>query len=226
MNRWLPGLIFVFACMAWPTAAPVRAGMAIQRCQAADGAVIYTDRPCRVLRAKPVPLPGELAMRIARDHARERLLAMTTSTGVGAVDASAGIYADASAPMSLGPASPGRRAVAAGCARTPTQLQMDLHGALALGDVNRIAESYHWVGVPSRAAMRILDRLDAMARRPVAGIRYYDAWIGSGDAMLASTGDSAIGNGGILQVAFAGRDGGSIADFEVERYKGCYFVRF
>ena len=221
MNRWLPAFIITLACAASPTAAPVHAGTGIQRCEADGGATVYTDKPCRALGARPVPLSAELATRIVRERSHEQAVA---GVAMGSLDAAA--YADASAPMSLAPSAPTRRSVAAGCARTPTQLQMDLRGAFALRDVNRIAESYHWVGVSQRGAMRILERLQAMARRQVADTEYFDARIGSG-AMYASADDSAIGgSGGILQVTFAGTDGGSIADFDVERYKGCYFVRF
>ena len=221
MNRWLPAFIITLACAASPTAAPVHAGTGIQRCETDGGATVYTDKPCRALGARPVPLSAELATRIVRERSHEQAVA---GVAMGSLDAAA--YADASAPMSLAPSAPARRSVAAGCARTPTQLQMDLRGAFALRDVNRIAESYHWVGVSHRGAMRILERLQAMARRQVADTEYFDARIGSGD-VYASADDSAIGgSGGILQVTFAGTDGGSIADFDVERYKGCYFVRF
>jgi hypothetical protein len=228
MKRWLPALVLTLACAVSPATAPVRAGTGIQRCQDSGGTTLYTDKPCRALGARSVPLSPELATRIVRERSHEQALSMTAfETGAGAVETS--VYADASAPLSLAssPAVPARRSVAAGCARTPTQLQMDLRGALALGDVNRIAESYHWVGVSHRGAARILDRLQSMARRQIADAEYFNASIASGDGMYASADDSAIGgSGGILQVTFAGADGGSIADFDVERYRGCYFVRF
>jgi hypothetical protein len=228
MNRWLPALVLTLACAASPTTAPVQAGTGIQRCQDPEGATLYTDKPCRALGARPVPLSAELATRIVRERSHEQALSMATfEAGAGAMETP--VYANASAPLSLAssPAAPARRSVAAGCARTPTQLQMDLRGAFALRDVNRIAESYHWVGVSHRGAMRILDRLQSMARRQVADTEYFNASIASGDGMYASADDSAIGgSGGILQVTFAGADGGSIADFDVERYRGCYFVRF
>lgn len=219
-------LALTLAC-AWPSAAPVHAGTAIQRCRASDGATLYTDKPCRAMGAEALPLPAGLATRILREQSREEALGLSsTDAGIGAMDASMQAYADASTPMRLAPAI-GRRSVAAGCARTPTQLERDLRGAFALGDVNRIAESYHWVGVSHRGAMRILQRLEAMARQPVADAHYFDARIGRAGAMYASADDSTIGgSGGMLQVTFDGSGGGRIADFDVERYKGCFFVRF
>jgi hypothetical protein len=228
MKRWLPALFLTLGCAVSPATAPVQAGTGIQRCQDSGGATLYTDKPCRALGARPVPLPAELATRIVRERSHEQALSTAAfDTRAGAMETL--VYADASAPLSLAssPPAPARRSVAAGCARTPTQLQMDLRGAFALGDVNRIAESYHWVGVSHRGAMRILDRLQSMARRQVADAEYFNASITSGDGMYASAGDSAIGgSGGILQLTFAGADGGSIADLDVERYRGCYFVRF
>ena len=79
----------------------------------------------------------------------------------------AGQYADAAMPLACDrrahPVS--RRGPGSGCARTPTQLAMDLRGALALGDVNRIAESYHWVGMSNKQGQRIMDRLRAADRQ-------------------------------------------------------------
>lgn len=221
MTRWLPTFILTAACAVAPASAPVQAGTGIQRCQAADGATVYTDRACAAFGAKAVGLPGELATRIRREQAREEAVALA-SGGTGAGE---GLYADAAAPVALAQ-QPGRRSVAGGCARTPVQLQMDLQGAFSLGDVNRIAESYHWVGVSAHAAARIMDRLARLARRPVTDAHYFDASIGPAD-LHASAGDAGIGgSGGVLQLAFAGDGGGSITDFDVERYKGCYFVRF
>ena len=233
MNKWLPAFLLTLACAASPAPAPVQAGTGIQRCQDADGQALYTDKPCRALGARPVPLPAELATRIVRERSHEQALWMAAfNTGAidnaGAVETA--VYADASAPLSLAPTHPAsnRRPVAAGCARTPTQLQMDLRGAFALGDVNRIAESYHWVGVSHRGAMRILERLQSMARRQVVDTDYFDARISSGGGtVFASAGDSMVGgSGGILQVTLGDTKGGSIADFDVEHYRGCYFVRF
>ena len=76
-------------------------------------------------------LRATLLNRIARDEAKHTAVARICRRCAGP-------------PPSLRIA---RRSAAAGCARTPTQLSMDLHGSLALGDVNRLAESYHWVGM-------------------------------------------------------------------------------
>ena len=101
---------------------------------------------------------------------------------------------------------------------------MDLHGALALGDVNRVAESYHFAGMAADAGERTLDRLRQLVGRPVLDSNYYAASIGDGATLLAGPGD---GNAGMLQLVLGSADGGVAAiDFDVRRYAGCYFVSF
>ena len=238
MNRLLPAVALTLACAATPAPSPLRAGTGVERCVADDGSTLYTDQACRAMGAKAMPVSAALAGRLLQEQALERRaihddairngMAPDGATALDAMDAGggAGDYADASAPLALAvPTS--RRSVAAGCARTPTQLQMDLRGAFALGDVNRIAESYHWVGVSPRTAARTMDRLAMLARRQVDDARYFDVRIGDAGAMFADAGGAAsAAGGGVMQVSFAVEGGGSITEFDVERYKGCWFVRF
>jgi hypothetical protein len=102
---------------------------------------------------------------------------------------------------------------------------MDLQGALALGDVNRVAESYHWVGMGHRQAQQVLARLDDLTRRPVVHAQYFNAQIGGALAM-ADASSSAPSAGGMLQVMFGEGSARRVVDFDVQRYAGCYFVRF
>ena len=103
---------------------------------------------------------------------------------------------------------------------------MDLRGAFALGDVNRIAESYHWAGTSSASAVRIMQRLEGLARNPITDTQYYDAQIFSGDTLVAG-GDAIGGSGGVMQLTFGGEGKSiSVMDLDVERYADCYFVRF
>lgn len=206
----LAALLATTAMAAPPLAPDVRAGTGIQRCQGADGNAIYTDKACAAFDAKPMPMAGELLVRLVDEP--------TLDAASGTSGAEAGGLATA----------PGRRSVAAGCARTPTQLAMDLHGAFALGDVNRIAESYDWVGMSHRAAMGVMDRLARLGQRQLVDTQYFDATISTlatyADASAPASGD---GGAGILQAMFS--DDGRVAavtDFEVRRYAGCYFVRF
>jgi hypothetical protein len=195
---------------AVPTVAPLHAASAILRCQSQDGTLVYTDKACGAFGAKSAPMPGALLSRIYHDEAR--------------FDADS----DADAPAVLPPVE--RRSASRGCARTPTQLAMDLRGSLALGDVNRVAESYHWVGMSSRQGERTLDRLQRLIGKPVLDSHYFDAQIGAsvdGSALLASNDNAIGGDAGMLQLVLGGGDTArSAIDFDVHRYAGCYFVTF
>lgn len=196
-----------------PMVPAARAGSGIQRCEASSGEAIYTDKACATFDARAVPMSGELLVRLAHEQTRAPEGASTMADDIVAP-----------AP------GPSRRSVAAGCARTPTQLAMDLRGAFALGDVNRIAESYHWVGMSHAGAMAVMDRLEQLQRNTLVDTHYFDATIGIGIglAAYADAGAAPVDGGtGILQATFSD-DGrvASITDFEVLRHAGCYFVRF
>lgn len=183
----------------------------IQRCRAPDGTAVYTDKPCMAFNAKPEALPSELGLRLASEATREP-----------------SAYADAARTdeIAMSPA-PGRRSLQSGCAKSPTQLAMDLQGSIALHDVNRLAESWHWVGITQKQSVPVMKRLESMARARAAETRYHDAQIGFG-LQLASNGDGYPDDGraGILQMHLVGGDGAQALELNVERYAGCYFVRF
>lgn len=231
-------LLAAFALTVLLASAPwtpqAQAGTGIQRCQAPDGATVYTDKACAVFGGRAVPMSGELLTRIVREDARDDALAGTYVDAsnvdlLGFVDAETSFVDAETSLASTGVV--GRRSVSGGCARTPTQLAMDLRGAFALGDVNRIAESYHWVGMSPKGAIRVMERLDSLARHQIADTQYYDAQISSSDGTgmgaWVATASSVGGSGGVLQVTF-GDDGRttSVTDFDVEHYANCYFVRF
>jgi len=215
MNRYaflaaaLTGALF-----APPVAAPAQAGTSsIQRCESADGSIGYTDKSCAIFGSDAVTLESKV---VDFPHAPND--AMGSGGLVGGY------------PVSL--SGPGRRAVASGCARTPTQLQMDLRGAFALGDVNRIAESYHWVGMSAAQARTTMDRLQQLAGESLLDTRYHDAAIASGAGSYAEGAQwlaSAGGAGaqpGLMQLVVAGDGAASAINFDVHHYKGCYFISF
>jgi hypothetical protein len=197
-----------------PATAPLHATTAIQRCVSADGNVGYTDKACSTLGAANVVIPGALLTRIAHEEARY----------ASDSDVSDGV----AIPTATSPV--GRRAVASGCARTPTQLAMDLRGSLTLGDVNRVAESYDWRGMSGAQANRTMDRLQHLIGKPVLDSHYFDAQIGmAGDAdagtLLASNAGIG-GEAGVLQLILGADATRSAIDFDVHRAMGCYFVSF
>ena len=179
----------------------------IQRCEADDGKAVYTDKPCALFQANPTRLSDDLAIRLAMAEAAEVAAASELSLGP---------YRDASEPLQA--PAPGRRSPAAGCARSPQQLSRDLIGAFALHNVNRVAESYHWVGMNQRQALPVMKQLERLSARPLADARYLGAWIASGEAAAAPT----PADSGLMQLVFA--DGPRIVDFSVRRYSGCYFI--
>jgi hypothetical protein len=208
MNRLVPLASVFLALLSVPASPVALATTGIMKCANPDGSTVYTDRACRP-GSTAVPISGQLLTRIARDEARS------------------GNAIDASPPGAI-PVGP-RRSVADGCARTARQLQMDLRAAIALGDVNRIAESYHWVGLSTREGERVLDRLQRMARQPVADAHYFDAVIASPldpEAVEIASADTGPGSAGMLQLQLGGGTGASVVDLDVERYAGCYFVKF
>lgn len=209
MNKsLLATLVLTMAVCLAPLQRPAQAAAGLQRCETASGQLVYTDKPCAAFGAVAVPMSGELLTRIAHDDA-----AGDTGYDMSSPDV----------PQSSGIG--GRRSAAGGCARTPGQLAMDLQAAVMLGDVNRIAESYHWVGMGHRSAMRIMDRLQQLQQRGVVDARYYNAQIASADpdGGWLETSHAVGGSAGILQVVGGN---GTVTDMGVERYNGCYFVKF
>jgi hypothetical protein len=186
----------------------------IQRCDSGDGNSIYTDKPCAMFHAQPVRISDDLSMRIAMANAGN-----LDGQDV-AQDMAVGVYRDASGSMQGSiTARTGRRSAAAGCARSPEQLSRDLVGAFALHDVNRVAESFHWVGMSQRRAVPVMKQLERLSAKPLADARFLAAWIGSGEQAASSMRDDA----GLMQLVFDG-NGGRTMDFEVRRHAGCYFI--
>jgi hypothetical protein len=202
-----------------PITRDAHAATGIQRCEANDGTTVYTDKPCAAFGARSTPMSGELMTRVARS--------VRESAGADAPASLQGGYADAATylPDAPRPTTISRRSATSGCAATPTQLAMDLQGAFALGDVNRIAESYHWVGMGHKQAAQVMQRLEQMAAQPLVDTQFFDATISVGGYADAG---AAIGSsaGGIMQLMFGSASAAQVVDLDVERYAGCYFVRF
>ena len=201
----------VLSLAALPVAPAVNASAnGIQRCQAPDGTTVYTDKPCGMFGAQPTPMSGELLTRLAREDV--------------ASDGDSAVYADTSIATA---SAVGRRSPASGCARSATQLSMDLQGALALGDVNRVAESYHWTGMSNAQGQATMERLDRLTSQPLVHAQYFNAQIGGfGSYADASAPLSSSGAAGIMQLSFGHGASRSVVDFDVHQHQGCYFVRF
>lgn len=58
-----------------------------------------------------------------------------------------------------------------GCARQLQDLVFEVSSAIDAQDSNRLAGVYHWPGLSSRSGYAVVERLDAIARRPLVDIR-------------------------------------------------------
>lgn len=56
------------------------------------------------------------------------------------------------------------------CSRTLQDLVYELTSAIDSGDVNRLAGVYDWAGMSSSRANDVMDKLDAIARRPLVDV--------------------------------------------------------
>lgn len=196
-------LVTALACLALPWSEPVGASSGLQRCEYADGSIAYTDRACASLGARQMALSGELLTRIARD------------------EAASGREIDFSDTQPA--ANVGRRSPTLGCARSTRQLSLDIQGSLALHSVNRLAESYHWVGKSHREAQQHMLRLERMAAQRLKEARYFDAQVGA--ATPISNANTAVASAGAMQLTLDNGSAQQVMDLTVLRYSGCYFVR-
>jgi hypothetical protein len=207
----LSALVAAFALAGLPSPRATGASTGIQRCTAPDGSVAYTDKACVAFGADNAPIPGDMMTRLLATMPEDE------------------DEAESSARVTS------RRPLASGCARTPMQLEADLLGSFALRDANRIAESFHWVGMSNAQGQRMMDRLQSLGKRPVRDAHYFNAQITglpvaetafadtSTWQAAASTGHDA--GSGTLQLQLDG-PAVTVIDLDVERYAGCYFVRF
>lgn len=215
MRAMLPSaLLTALALAVLPSVPqPAQAGAGVVRCAMPDGSYAYSNKACSAFGATSAPLSGEVLNRIERERRREASL---TGVDPGFVSTTA----SATPPVTA------RRSLLGGCANSTQQLAMDLQAAVATGDVNRVAESYHWAGMGNAAAQRIMLRLEQLASRPMLSVEYFDANIGG----LASFADAAApvadGDAGMIQALVSAGAGTQVVDFSVKRHAGCYFVRY
>lgn len=192
--------------LALVSAAPVTAVAAtgVLRCAMPDGSYAYTNTACSSMGGKAVPLPADVLNRIERERRYESAI-----TGEPLADT--GLLASA-AP------SGARRPLNSGCAASPEQLARDLQSSMAMGDVNRIAESFDWAGMQHASAMQVMSRLERLGGQAMVDAEYFDATIGMG-AIEA-------GASGVMQVVLENSGARTVADFDVRRASGCYFLRY
>ena len=145
-DRALP--LFVVPLLLAPLAAtsPQAVAQSINRCEAADGTTIFTDKSCAAFGATPA---GEIAY----------------DDGSGGGD-----LRDPPGTLGINGATGGF--AIKGCARTQGELIAGVRGAIESGDVNRLTNYYHWTGVSSSASVGLLDRLDKVVRNTLSGVQF------------------------------------------------------
>ena len=208
----------VAAALTVPAARDVQAAASgIQKCRAADGSTLYTDKPCDAFGAAPAPLSQELGMRLASEPATPSTL---DTAGSGDL-----VLSDAVLPGAHGTPT-GRRSLAAGCARAATQLAMDVQASVGLHDVNRLAESYHWVGMSHRESMPVMQRLERLSRSRIVDARVHAPSVDMGLQFADASGEMYQPSAGTLLLSLQGETGVQSMQLNVEQYAGCYFARF
>ena len=73
-------------------------------------------------------------------------------------------------PRAAAAGSSGSSVYRSGCSRTLSDLVHQITAAIDNKDVNRLAGIYQWAGISNASANRILDRLEAIAQRPLVDI--------------------------------------------------------
>ncbi|QDH69250.1 hypothetical protein [Marilutibacter alkalisoli] len=191
--------------VALSSAAPrgAQAATGVARCAMPDGTHAYTDTGCRSLGGAHVILSTELLNRIRRERRHESRLTGEPLVEHGLLAGSVAVAA--------------RRPLAHGCATTPRQLALDLRASVVLGNVNRIAESFDWAGMSHNQAMQVMTRIEQLVGLAVVDAEYFGATMGMG---APEAGDS-----GTMQVILQDASMQKVADFDVRRDSGCYFLR-
>lgn len=207
----------VAAALTAPAARDVNAAYSgIQKCRASDGTTIYTDKPCNEIGAANAPMSTELDLRLASERTERSLAGLDPGLDV---TADGTVFADAAGTPT------GRRSPAAGCARSATQLAMDVQASIGLKNVNRLAESFHWVGMSHREALPVVQRLERMAQAHVAAAQVFGG--ASTGLQFADAGGEAYESGtGRLQLILQSDGATRTVELNVEQYAGCYFARF
>jgi hypothetical protein len=202
----------VAAALTAPAARDVQAAYTgIQKCRAADGGVVYTDKPCDAFGARPEAMSTDLGVRLS-------------SESMQAAEAGLDMDMEGAVVPSAQGAPTGRRSLAAGCARTPTQLAMDVQASIGLRDVNRLAESYHWVGMSHEQAMPVMRQLEALTRTQVLGSQVHSMSMGL--QFADASGEMMEPQAGTLLVSLHADEGPRTVQLNVQQYAGCYFARF
>ena len=128
------------------------------------------------------------------------------------------------APAQAPPAAPAAGATyRPGCARTPRDLVFAMQTAIDRHDPNRLADSYLWTGLSTQSGYAVLDRLDAIAQRPLADIVPV---YGGGDAAMYPQDAPNQAPIALRLEQTRGSATPATTVLAVRRYLGCWWVSF
>lgn len=108
-------------------------------------------------------LPGDAAAQVHRCNTAD---GRVTYTDKRCRD----IGAESAAPRPSAPGAVARNVRAARCPRTVQDLVYEVSSAIDHRDPNQLAALYHWPGMSNEEGYRILERLTAVAERPLVDV--------------------------------------------------------
>lgn len=74
-------------------------------------------------------------------------------------------------PQQMSPIQSGALFRVRSCARNQDDLLFGVRSALESGDVNRLADFYHWTGMGTAEGYRVMGRLSKLSERPLVDVR-------------------------------------------------------
>jgi hypothetical protein len=114
------------------------------------------------------------------------------------------------------------------CARSPDDLLFGVRAALDAQDVNKLASFYLWTDIGSQQGMVLMDRLDALSRRPLV-----DLALEGGDPLATVMVDgeerprpTPPDSLQLLQARSADSMETTSTRFRLQRSHGCWWLRF
>ena len=182
----------------------------IRRCQADDGTMVYTDKPCAELDARPIALP------------EKRPEPGTGDASARPPPGSSMIGSDGALSLGIGARDD--------CLRRTDTLLFEIRAAIESRNVNRLAGVYDWAGKDAGAAGAILERLSRIVERPLAAVefRYPEPGFDEDPAAIPSAAPRAERPAGVRIVQEA--PGELVPSFEEDlrlvRNADCWWVSF
>lgn len=180
----------------------------LQRCQAADGTMVYTDTPCEQLDARPLTPPRTKQAAAPGDASIQQRQAASPVGRGGALSLGGSARDD--------------------CIRRTDILLFEIRSAIQSRNVNRLAGVYDWAGKSAGAAGDIIERLARLAEQPLATVElhYPQPAFDAGTLAEAEPPDARPDGVRILQQAPGEIEPRFAVDLRLVRNADCWWVSF